>query len=128
MSGDAAQQAQQFLESIFGEKNTYNVFDGDYGEWMNIAVDDDDVHELHIEIQSIEPLILYIIRVEFTLPDDLEDVDVPDPLYNKKQVKILDFGTGTSCLLITLVLELKKKVIGVGVDNSVEAPDIMNHR
>ena len=30
-------------------------------------------------------------------------------------------GTGTSCLLITLVLEFKKKVKGVGVDNSVEA-------
>ena len=92
MSGDAAQQAQQFLESIFGEKNTYNVFDGDYGEWMNIAVDDDDVHELHIEIQSIEPLILYIIRVEFTLPDDLEDVDVPDRFAHK----ILDGASGGS--------------------------------
>ena len=26
MGGDTVQQAQQFLESIFGEKNTYNVF------------------------------------------------------------------------------------------------------
>ena len=92
MSGDAAQQAQQFLESIFGEKNTYNVFDGDYGEWMNIAVDDDDVYELHIEIQSIEPLILKIIRVEFTLPDDLEDVDVNEGFADK----ILDGASGGS--------------------------------
>ena len=51
----------------------------------------------------------------------LVDVIKKLKLVNKKQVKILDLGTGTSCLLITLVLELKKKVIGVGVDNSVEA-------
>ena len=92
MGGDTVQQAQQFLESIFGVGHTYSVFDGDYGEWMNIAVDDDDVHELHIEIQSIEPLILKIIRVEFTLPDDLEDVDVPDRFANQ----ILDGASGGS--------------------------------
>ena len=43
----------------------------------------------------------------------LVDVIKKLKLVNKKQVKILDLGTGTSCLLITLVLELKKKVIGV---------------
>ncbi len=51
----------------------------------------------------------------------LVDVIKKLKIVNKKKVKILDLGTGTSCLLITLVLEFKKKVKGVGVDNSVEA-------
>ena len=63
MGGDTVQQAQQFLESIFGVGHTYSVFDGDYGEWMNIAVDDDDVNELHIEIQDYDPLLLSLIHI-----------------------------------------------------------------
>ena len=100
MSGDPVQQAQQFLESIFGVGHTYSVFDGDYGEWMNIAVDDDDVNELHIEIQSIEPLILKIIRVEFSLPDDLEDVEVDEGFEDQILAEANDLVVGTEWSLV----------------------------
>ena len=100
MGGKADQQAQQFLERIFGVGHTYSVFDGDYGEWMNIAVDDDDVHELHIEIQSIEPLILKIIRVEFSLPDDLKDVEVDEGFEDQILAEANDLVVGTEWSLV----------------------------
>ena len=74
MGGDTVQQAQQFLESIFGVGHTYSVFDGDYGKWMNIAVDDDDVHELHIEIQSIEDHIASLHKKSLKLRKDSKDI------------------------------------------------------
>ena len=100
MGGDTGTQAQQFLERIFGVGHTYSVFDGDYGEWMNIAVDDDDVNELHIEIQSIEPLILKIIRVEFSLPDDLEDVEVDEGFEDQILAEANDLVVGTEWSLV----------------------------
>ena len=100
MSGDTVQQAQQFLESIFGVGHTYSVFDGDYGEWMNIAVDDDDVNELHIEIQDIEPLHLRIVRVESTLPEDLEDVDVDEGFEDQILAEADDLVVGTEWSLV----------------------------
>jgi hypothetical protein len=100
MGGDTGTQAQQFLERIFGVGHTYSVFDGDYGEWMNIVVDDDDVHELHIEIQSIEPLILKIIRVEFSLPDDLEDVEVDEGFEDQILAEANDLVVGTEWSLV----------------------------
>ena len=131
MSGDAAQQAQQFLESIFGEKNTYNVFDGDYGEWMNIAVDDDDVHELHIEIQSIEPLILKIIRVEFSLPDDLEDVEVDEGFEDQILAEADDLVVGTEWSLVDMefggvMIDIHNSYDGLNEDTIPDLATIKN--
>ena len=100
MGGKADRQAQQFLESNLGVGHTYSVFDGDYVEWMNIPVDDDDVNELHIEIQSIEPLILKIIRVEFSLPDDLEDVEVDEGFEDQILAEADDLVVGTEWSLV----------------------------
>ena len=100
MGGDTGTQAQQFLERIFGVGHTYSVFDGDYGEWMNIAVDDDDVNELHIEIQDIEPLHLLIVRVESTLPEDLEDVDVDEGFADQILAEADDLVVGTEWSLV----------------------------
>ena len=100
MGGDTVQQAQQFLESIFGVGHTYSVFDGDYGEWMNIAVDDDDVNELHIEIQDYDPLLLQIVRVESTLPEDLEDVDVDEGFADQILAEADDLVVGTEWSLV----------------------------
>ena len=82
MGGSMDQQAQQFLEGIFGEGHKYTVTDGDYGRWMNIAIHDADeyydVSELHIEIAEHDPLRLKIIRVESYFPilgDDVPDDD-----------------------------------------------------
>ena len=43
-----------------------------------------------------------------------------------KEIKILDLGTGTGCLIITLVLELRKinKIIAVAVDRCQSALDL----
>ena len=100
MGGDTGTQAQQFLERIFGVGHTYSVFDGDYGEWMNIAVDDDDVNELHIEIQDYDPLLLRIVRVESTLPEDLEDVDVDEGFADQILAEADDLVVGTEWSLV----------------------------
>ena len=54
MSGDLNQQAQYFLEEIFGKNHKYEVVDGYYGDYMDVWVDehkkDYEVKELHIEI------------------------------------------------------------------------------
>ena len=131
MGGDAAQQAQQFLGRIFGEKNTYTVDDGDYGEWMNIAVDDDDVHELHIEIQSIEPLILEIIRVEFTLPDDLEDVDVDEGFADQILAEADDLVVGTEWSIANmefggLMIDIINRFDGLNEDTIPDLATIKN--
>ena len=85
MGGNLEQQAQQFLEGIFGKGHKYIVEDGDYGRWMNIAIHGADeyydVSELHIEIAEHDPLRLKIIRVE-TFFQILGD-DVPDDDWEK---------------------------------------------
>ena len=131
MGGDTVQQAQQFLESIFGVGHTYSVFDGDYGKWMNIAVDDDDVHELHIEIQSIEPLILKIIRVEFSLPDDLEDVEVDEGFEDQILAEADDLVVGTewsiaSMELGTLMIDIINHYDGLNEDTIPDLDTIRN--
>ena len=70
--GNFEQQAQQFLEGVFGEGHKYTVEDGVYGEWMDVSIDDDDA-TLHIEIERLEPLALRIIRVKFFVEEEDED-------------------------------------------------------
>ena len=131
MSGDTVQQAQQFLESIFGVGHTYSVFDGDYGEWMNIAVDDDDVHELHIEIQDIEPLHLLIVRVESTLPEDLEDVDVDEGFADQILAEADDLVVGTEWSIANmefggLMIDIINRFDGLNEDTIPELDTIRN--
>ena len=131
MSGDTVQQAQQFLESIFGVGHTYSVFDGDYGEWMNIAVDDDDVNELHIEIQDIEPLHLLIVRVESTLPEDLEDVDVDEGFADQilAEADALEEGTEWSIANMEfggLMIDIINRFDGLNEDTIPDLDTIKN--
>ena len=131
MSGDTVQQAQQFLESIFGVGHTYSVFDGDYGEWMNIAVDDDDVNELHIEIQDIEPLHLLIVRVESTLPEDLEDVDVDEGFADQILAEADDLVVGTEWSIANmefggLMIDIINRFDGLNEDTIPDLDTIKN--
>ena len=131
MSGDTVQQAQQFLESIFGVGHTYSVFDGDYGEWMNIAVDDDDVNELHIEIQDIEPLLLRIVRVESTLPEDLEDVDVDEGFADQILAEADDLVVGTEWSIANmefggLMIDIINRFDGLNEDTIPDLDTIKN--
>ena len=131
MSGDTVQQAQQFLESIFGVGHTYSVFDGDYGEWMNIAVDDDDVNELHIEIQDIEPLHLLIVRVESTLPEDLEDVDVDEGFADQILAEADDLVVGTEWSIANmefggLMIDIMNRFDGLNEDTIPDLDTIKN--
>ena len=101
MCGNMDQQAQQFLEGIFGEGHKYTITDGDFGDWMNVDVDDDDVNELHIEIERQDPLALRIIRVEsYATELEIEDGDDFDcsftALYSDVQEAVEDvqcYGT-----------------------------------
>ncbi len=55
MSGNLNQQAQEFLEGIFGEGHKYEVVDGIYGNYMDVWVEgakDYEVKELHIWIDG----------------------------------------------------------------------------
>ena len=131
MGGDTDQQAQQFLESIFGVGHTYSVFDGDYGEWMNIAVDDDDVNELHIEIQDIEPLHLRIVRVESTLPEDLEDVDVDEGFADQILAEADDLVVGTEWSIANmefggLMIDIINRFDGLNEDTIPDLDTIKN--
>ena len=131
MSGDTVQQAQQFLESIFGVGHTYSVFDGDYGEWMNIAVDDDDVNELHIEIQDYDPLLLRIVRVESTLPEDLEDVDVDEGFADQilAEANALEEGTEWSIANMEfggLMIDIINRFDGLNEDTIPDLDTIKN--
>ena len=131
MGGDTVQQAQQFLESIFGVGHTYSVFDGDYGEWMNIAVDDDDVNELHIEIQDIEPLHLRIVRVESTLPEDLEDVDVDEGFADQILAEADDLVVGTEWSIANmefggLMIDIINRFDGLNEDTIPDLDTIKN--
>ena len=101
MGGNADDQAQQFLEGIFGEGHKYTITDGDFGDWMNVDVDDDDVNELHIEIERLEPLALRIIRVKFFVEEDedssfgpVEDILEDAPSYGIEwELAMMEFGT-----------------------------------
>ena len=131
MGGDTVQQAQQFLESIFGVGHTYSVFDGDYGKWMNIAVDDDDVNELHIEIQDYDPLILRIVRVESTLSEDLEDVPVDEGFADQILAEADDLVVGTewsiaSMELGTLMIDIINHYDGLNEDTIPDLDTIRN--
>jgi len=131
MGGDTGTQAQQFLERIFGVGHTYSVFDGDYGEWMNIAVDDDDVNELHIEIQDIEPLHLLIVRVESTLPEDLEDVDVDEGFADQilAEADALEEGTEWSIANMEfggLMIDIINRFDGLNEDTIPDLDTIKN--
>ena len=100
MGGSMDQQAQQFLEGIFG-KHKFTVTDGDFGDWMNIDVDDGDEISLHIEIERQDPLALRIIRVEsYATELEIEDGDdfdcSYDALYNDVEEAVGDvqcYGT-----------------------------------
>ena len=98
MCGNLNQQAQQFLEGIFGQGHKYVVEDGVYGEWMNIVIDD---AVLHIEIEKLEPLALRIIRVTFYVEEDelgtfgpVEDILEDAPSYGIEwELAMMEFGT-----------------------------------
>ena len=98
MCGNLNQQAQQFLEGIFGQGHKYVVEDGVYGEWMNIVIDD---AVLHIEIEKLEPLALRIIRVTFYVEEDedssfgpVEDILEDAPSYGIEwKLAMMEFGT-----------------------------------
>jgi hypothetical protein len=58
MSGNLNNQAQYFLEEIFGKNHKYEVVDGYYGDYMDVWVEgakDYEVKELHIEIGGWQP-------------------------------------------------------------------------
>ena len=100
--GNFEQQAQQFLEGVFGEGHKYTVEDGVYGEWMNVGIGDDDEYAtLHIEIEKLEPLALKIIRVTFHVEEDedssfgpVEDILEDAPSYGIEwELAMMEFGT-----------------------------------
>ena len=102
MCGNLEQQAQQFLEGVFGEGHKYTVEDGVYGEWMNVGIGDDDEYaSLHIEIERLEPLALRIIRVKFFVEEDedssfgpVEDILEDAPSYGIEwELAMMEFGT-----------------------------------
>ena len=102
MCGNLNQQAQQFLEGVFGEGHKYTVEDGVYGEWMNVGIGDDDEYAtLHIEIEKLEPLALKIIRVTFYVEEDedssfgpVEDILEDAPSYGIEwELAMMEFGT-----------------------------------
>ena len=102
MCGNLEQQAQQFLEGVFGEGHKYTVEDGVYGEWMNVGIGDDDEYaSLHIEIERLEPLALRIIRVTFYVEEDedssfgpVEDILEDAPSYGIEwKLAMMEFGT-----------------------------------
>ena len=99
--GNFEQQAQQFLEGVFGEGHKYTVEDGVYGEWMDVSIDDDDA-TLHIEIERLEPLALRIIRVKFFVEEEdedssfgpVEDILEDAPSYGIEwELAMMEFGT-----------------------------------
>ena len=101
MCGNLNQQAQQFLEGVFGEGHKYTVEDGVYGEWMDVSIDDDDA-TLHIEIERLEPLALRIIRVKFFVEEEdedssfgpVEDILEDAPSYGIEwELAMMEFGT-----------------------------------
>ena len=102
MCGNLEQQAQQFLEGVFGEGHKYTVEDGVYGEWMNVGIGDyDEYATLHIEIERLEPLALRIIRVKFFVEEDedhshrpVEDILEDAPSYGIEwELAMMEFGT-----------------------------------
>ena len=55
MGGNLDMQARQFLEEFFGKNHKYEVYDGDYGDWMLVGIEpagDYKVHEINISIGS----------------------------------------------------------------------------
>ena len=100
MCGNLEQQAQHFLEGIFGEGHKYVVEDGVYGEWMNVGIASDEA-TLHIEIEKLEPLALKIIRVTFYVEEDedssfgpVEDILEDAPSYGIEwELAMMEFGT-----------------------------------
>ena len=100
MCGNLEQQAQQFLEGVFGEGHKYTVEDGVYGEWMNVGIASDEA-TLHIEIEKLEPLALKIIRVTFYVEEDedssfgpVEDILEDAPSYGIEwELAMMEFGT-----------------------------------
>ena len=100
MCGNLEQQAQHFLEGIFGEGHKYVVEDGVYGEWMNVGIASDEA-TLHIEIEKLEPLALKIIRVTFYVEEDedssfgpVEDILEDAPSYGIEwKLAMMEFGT-----------------------------------
>ena len=95
MGGNAEKQAQQFLEGLFGEGHEYIVEDGDYGEWMNIAIKigDKDYAKLHFEIERQDPLALRIIRITFYVSDPEEDDDDFSPDVEQILEDVQAYGT-----------------------------------
>lgn len=77
-------------------------------------------HEFQINKATLDPRADTEILVEFVLKYVKEHKDLNAPL------KILDLGTGSGCILLSLLSELKN-AIGIGVDISPDALHIARH-
>ena len=70
----------------------------------------------------------FIINKSVLIPRPDTEVIIENvlKLYSKnEEIKVLDIGTGSGCILITLLLE-RKKFRGIGIDISKEAINIAN--
>ena len=131
MCGNAEKQAQQFLEGLFGEGHEYIVEDGDYGEWMNIAIKigDKDYAKLHFEIERQDPLALRIIRITFYVSDPEDDDDDFSPDVEQILEDVQAYGTEWELAMMefgTVMIDIKSnyEVEDEGLIDKENVPDL----
>ena len=131
MGGNAEKQAQQFLEGLFGEGHEYIVEDGDYGEWMNIAIKIGykDYAKLHFEIERLDPLALRIIRITFYVSDPEDDDDDFSPDVEQILEDVQAYGTEWELAMMefgTVMIDIKSnyEVEDEGLIDKENVPDL----
>ena len=95
-----------------------------------------DFRNLIIRRSNKEPIAYILKRKEFWSKDFIVNRDtlIPRPetellsqsvidIYKSKKISILDIGTGTGCILLSILGELKKSK-GIGIDISKKAIDV----
>ncbi len=95
-----------------------------------------DFRNLIIRRSNKEPIAYILKRKEFWSKDFIVNRDtlIPRPetellsqsvidIYKNKKISILDIGTGTGCILLSILGELKKSK-GIGIDISKKAIDV----